>query len=760
MLVRIKKAVLLLVILTVQSPVVFSQPIQFDGSKLTSLYFISLLGLCLIAYCIYTKMRKKVTQLTHSYRAIEVELNKLKSVNFEREEHDSSYVNLIRQDAAIELIIDSGSGDIVETNEAAASFYGYSVETLQSMNLAQINQMSQADVVKKIAHITSNIRTVIQSKHLLASGEIRDVEVYAGPINTSVAKYVYAIVFDVTKRNIEKKQYRLSSAVFSSTSEGILITDANQRILDVNQAFEAITGYSKAEVIGKKPEMFQSGLQDEKFYQKMWTDIEKHNLWRGEIYNCRKDGSVFPELLTINRVLNGAGLTENYVAVFSDISILKQTEQHLEKLAHYDQLTDLPNRYLLTDRLSHAIAHAQRSQTKIALVFIDLDRFKHVNDSFGHLAGDELLRELSLRLKTTLRSEDTIARISGDEFVLLIEHVESIELVDKIVRKMMTVFDTPFKVGNRLQRMTASVGISLYPDNGSDSTELLRTADTAMYVAKESGRNAFRYYDMDGEICLAEERFQIGNELQDALAREEFHLVYQPQFDLSTKSITGVEALIRWCSATQGMIAPDHFIPIAEQTGIIREVGAWVLEQACKQARDWLDEGLDFKKISVNVSGNQLHATNFCHLVRDSLQNNSLPPEYLEIEVTESFLMNSIESSIQQLTAIRSLGVSVAIDDFGTGYSSLEYLKKLPIDRLKIDRSFVRDIPMDEDDMAIARTIVLLGQGLCLEVVAEGIETEEQAEFFREQGCNYAQGFLFSRPVNADKLRLALLQSL
>ncbi|WP_165901798.1 putative bifunctional diguanylate cyclase/phosphodiesterase [Reinekea marinisedimentorum] len=543
----------------------------------------------------------------------------------------------------------------------------------------------------------------------------------------------------------------LAGAVFAYTSEGIVITDANANIIDANTSFERLTGYSKEEALGRNPNFLQSGQHDESFYKKMWAQLKASGYWRGEIWNRRKSGALYPELLTINSIRDEHNRVTNYIAIFSDISQLKMTEKRLDKLAYFDQVTDLPNRIHLTDRLDQAILHSQINNLQLAIIFLDLDRFKSINESFGHAAGDELLRQISKRLKATLRAVDTVARISSDEFVMLIQHISSREEVQTIVNKLMATFEIPFNIENRPYNQTASIGISVYPDDGSNTSELLRSADSAMYLAKNEGRNTFRFFDKS-DIRLTEKRIRLEIALQRAAKKNEFSLAYQPQYELSSKRIIGLEALIRWHNPALGDIPPSQFIPVAEQNGKIREVGRWVLETACQQGADWARKGIDFGRISVNISGIQLHENNFDELVKKVLVKTGLQPSCLELEVTESVVMNRIDAGISQLNRLRKLGVKIAIDDFGTGYSSLEYLKKLPIDKLKLDRSFVKDIPGDQDDLAISRAVISMGKALGLEVVAEGIETIEQNSTLLESGCAFGQGYWFSKPQSAEQI--------
>jgi diguanylate cyclase (GGDEF)-like protein/PAS domain S-box-containing protein len=556
---------------------------------------------------------------------------------------------------------------------------------------------------------------------------------------------------DLTRARQIEERLRLSASVFENTDEGVVITDEYGNILDVNRAFCEILGYRRDEVIGHNPRMWRSGRHDHDFYREMWQSLSETGRWRGEIWNRNKDGLVVPEWLNISGVFLESGELTHYVAVFSDISQIKQSQDSLHRLAHHDPLTDLPNRLLLTERLQHSIARAERTGAGIAVVFLDVDRFKRINDSLGHPIGDRLLKEVAARLSAAVRREDTVARLGGDEFVVVLEGIGRARDVQAAVHRILSGFEAPLRLEDHEVGVTASLGVSLYPRDGEDVTTLLRNADAAMYQAKESGRNTFHIYTED----LTRKAFQrvlLESSLRHAIGEGELRLHYQPQVDLSSGRTIGVEALCRWQHIDLGMIAPSDFIPLAEETGLILPLGTWVLRTACRQGREWLDAGIGFGRIAVNLAGPQLQRGGLADLVLGILADTGLPPACLELEVTEGFIMQQPEFAIKQLGKLRDRGVMLAIDDFGTGYSSLSYLKRLPIHRLKIDRSFVRDIPSDPDDMAIARAIIALGRSLGLDVIAEGVETAEQARFLCRSGCCAAQGFWFSEALPAEEL--------
>ncbi len=588
---------------------------------------------------------------------------------------------------------------------------------------------------------------------LLANGDIKYVRENAITYYDQQGEATRCVgtVQDVTEHVIKEQRLRQAATVFNSTVEGVMITDENASIIDVNEAFTSITGYRREEVIGQNPKMLSSGRHDHDYYQQMWQSLLSNGSWSGEIWNRRSDGVLFPELLTISVVRDDNNQPSGYVGVFADISRLKEAEQRLDHLAHHDALTGVPNRLLLNARLEQSIKHASRHNSGFALVFIDLDRFKVINDSLGHQAGDELLKQLADRLVKTVRTEDTVSRISGDEFVIILEDTHNRQDATIVVDKIMRCLYQPFRIAGQDVRVTGSMGLSLYPQDGTEAYQLMRNADAAMYRAKDQGRNTYHFYTSELTDEAAEHIF-LENALREALRTEQFFLVYQPQIDLKTDRLTGLEALIRWNHPNEGLISPARFIPIAEQSGLIRELGAWVLRHACQQGKEWLDSGLAFGRIAVNVAGPQIQQGGFNRLVIDTMAETGFSPDHLELELTESFVMRNLDASVDDLQVLRDSGIRVAIDDFGTGYSSLSYLKQLPIDKLKIDQSFVRDIPEDANDMAIAEAVIALGGALQLNVIAEGVETPEQANFLAEKGCTHAQGYYFSHPLPPDEI--------
>ncbi len=549
-----------------------------------------------------------------------------------------------------------------------------------------------------------------------------------------------------------------AAAVFESTREGVIITDLTPRIVSVNRAYTEITGYSESEALGRNPNLIKSGHQDADFYQAMWGSLLQSGHWQGEIWNRRKNGELFPQLLTVSTVYNGEGMPSHYVGVMTDISQIKRSEERLEHLAHYDPLTDLPNRLLLQSRLQHALDRAERMGQRVAVLFVDLDRFKNVNDSLGHPVGDELLQAISQRMLGRLRDDDTLGRLGGDEFLLVLEDVERPEDVAVVANTMIKLMEQPLTLkGGQDIYIGASIGISLFPDDGRSVTELIQHADAAMYQAKDQGRNTYRYYT-SALTTAVNTRLDLDARMRRALAQGEFVLHYQAQIDIATGAVGGCEALIRWQNPDKGLVSPAEFIPIAEETGLIVPLGEWVLRTACAQAKAWTDAGLPAVKMAVNLSARQLRQRQLVSQVEAILSETGLPADRLKLELTESAIMDRAEEALERLQGLKAIGLSLAIDDFGTGYSSLAYLKLFPIDELKIDQGFVRDIPGDPNDMEIVATIIAMARNLKMKVVAEGVETQEQLAFIRQQGCHAYQGYLYSRPVPADEFARLISQ--
>ncbi len=553
------------------------------------------------------------------------------------------------------------------------------------------------------------------------------------------------------ERKTAADELTLAAGVFNDSSEAIMITDRDTRILRVNPAFSRITGYSAADVIGKTPRLLRSGQHNAQFYQALWDSLLRDGVWQGEVWDRRRDGEVFPVWQTITAVRGNSGNVLQYISVFSDITEKKLSEERIFHLAHYDVLTGLPNRVSFHDQFEHALLHAQRHGEQIALLFLDLDQFKLINDASGHPAGDELLKQVAVRLKELIRKEDTVARLGGDEFTVLLSELHSSGDAATVAEKILHEIARPFRLDYTEVVMSASIGISTFPNDGSDAATLLKNADTAMYRAKEKGRNNFQFYTIEMNT-RALERLNLESAMRRALKHDEFLLHYQPQVSVSTGRITGCEALVRWQHPDEGLIAPGVFIPVAEDSGLIVALGEWVMNTACRQHVQWRQEGLQPLRVSVNLSGRQFMRHDLVQMVRRTLDSTGIDPQFLELELTESMIMEHVKETIETLHALRDMGVRLSVDDFGTGYSSMAYLKRFPINKLKIDRSFIRDLATDADDAAIVSATIAMGHNLNLTVNAEGVESEEQLAFLKQHGCDEIQGYYFCRPVPPAEL--------
>ncbi|GGA84482.1 hypothetical protein GCM10011521_23600 [Arenimonas soli] len=563
---------------------------------------------------------------------------------------------------------------------------------------------------------------------------------------------------DITAIRRAERERRVALEVLRSMSEAVAVIDLDFRFISVNPAFSRITGYSEEEVIGQNSRLLDSSQHSAEFYRRVRDVLERTGHWAGEMWQRRKDGEEFLGWIEMSEVRDALGLRSHFVAVVNDITDKKRAEQELRYLANYDTLTGLPNRALLSERLGRAIVRARRQETRVAVLFLDLDRFKDINDSLGHAAGDRLLKAAATRLQATVGASDTVARLGGDEFTVVLEDVESFPAVERMAREILTAFTMPLEVDERHDvSITPSLGISLYPDHALVPTDLLKFADTAMYQAKAEGRNTYQIYNetMDAE---SRRRATVLASLRKALDRGEFRLVYQPRMALADGRITGVESLLRWHSAELGEIPPTVFVPLAEESGLILQIGDWVLSEALQTLKRWRAHGLSEISIGVNVSVLQLLRGNLPEQLRRLMQDLGVPSNRIELEVTESMVMQNAEQTTHVLNELRKLGITLAIDDFGTGYSSLVYLKRLPIDTLKIDKEFIGDLTRDPDDEAITATVITMGHSLGLNVIAEGVESEQQLSYLREQGCDEIQGFWLSPPLDAHRC-LAFIRS-
>jgi diguanylate cyclase (GGDEF)-like protein/PAS domain S-box-containing protein len=568
-----------------------------------------------------------------------------------------------------------------------------------------------------------------------------------------------AVKEDVTAQKRAEDQLRMNATVFDTTQEGIMVTDADNIIKTVNPSFTRITGYSPDEVIGQSPSILSSGRHDESFYEELWDSVLHKRYWSGEIWNRRKDGSVYPEWLSIASILDDQGIAKEYVAVFSDISKHKENEEQILYQANYDALTGLPNRSLFSDRLDQSIGSALREQWKLAILFVDLDQFKMVNDTFGHVMGDELLQLVAKRISDCVRESDSIARFGGDEFAILLQDVSDMDAVANIATKVINRITKVFTLYEREIFIGASVGITIFPDDAMNADSLLRNADMAMYQAKDRGRNNYQFFTASMQQRTLE-RQQLELDLRLAVQRSELEIYYQPVVDAEFEKVISVEALLRWNHPHRGIVNPSVFIPLAEDSGLIGPIGLWVIQGACEQLRRWHKSGYPDLRLAVNLSSRQRELGLEVDYLRRVLRESKIKPEMLTLEITESLLLRDTEEAITWLSGFKKLGVNLSVDDFGTGYSSLSYLKRFPVDVLKIDRSFISELPEDVDDASLVKTIVAMADSLKLSLIAEGVETKDQADFLLNNGCRNLQGYYYARPMDAKDMSAWLQRDL
>jgi diguanylate cyclase (GGDEF)-like protein/PAS domain S-box-containing protein len=644
---------------------------------------------------------------------------------------------------------------IISSNRRCEELFGYSSAELEGSSVAMVfpTPVDYIDAATRQARRLALGQDFSEERQYrrrdgaliwcLVSGRAVDAE---RPSAGSI--WVYA---DITARRLADEKLRLSATVLDQIADGVLVIDMDHRIVATNPGFTRITGYSEMEALGRDASLTRSTRHDEAVYAQMRSDMLAHGRWQGELWRTNKDGVDYLESLNISAVRDDRGAITHFVAVFSDITQAKEAQDKLDHMAHHDPLTALPNRLLFHDRLQHAIERAAREGEQLAVMFIDLDRFKNVNDTLGHHVGDALLKKVALALGRRLRHGDTLARLGGDEFIVLLENVAGEAGSAQVAEKLMTMFEQPFMVAEHELFVTGSVGISLYPDDAGDVNMLIRNADVAMYQAKARGRNNFRFYapSMSGEGV---ERLRLEALLRRSIERGEVYLNFQPQVEIDSGRLIGAEALVRWQNAELGVVAPVRFIPLAEETGFINQLGEWVLLEACRQMMRWQAQGFIVPKIAVNLSVRQFERGSIAGVVRQILQETGLEPHRLQLEVTESVIMNTGDALVL-INELHAIGVELAIDDFGTGYSSLAYLKQLPVQTLKIDRSFIQDIASDADDEAIAIAIIQLGKSMNLSVIAEGVENQQQVAFLLRHGCNRAQGYFYGKPVDGDQLQ-------
>jgi two-component system CheB/CheR fusion protein len=663
---------------------------------------------------------------------------------------------MLVESAPYTVLVSDERGVVLDCNAACERLFGYRKEELVGQNVTRL--MDEHDRARHDGHVVRFMatgRSMIFGVGRDLTGRHKDGHLIDVHINVGVQRYegqglrFVAFIRDLTESRRAEAELRLAASVFNNALDGIVITAPDGRILKVNPAFERITGFARDDVVGSTDSLLRSDRHDAAFFADLDAQVRDSGSWQGEVWFRRQDGRLLPAWLSRTGLRDAHGEPEQTISVIYDLSEQKLSQERIHHLAHFDALTGLPNRFLFRDRLGHAIAQAKRQGRKLALLFIDLDNFKHVNDTYGHPVGDQLLCLVAERLKALTRESDTVARLSGDEFTLLIEDASQRSAVEATAQKLLTVLADPFETRTGQLFVSASIGIAMYPKDGEDLDTLLRFADLAMYRSKDAGRNQVHFYSraMSAQV---EERMTLRKNLRLALDHGQLSLQFQPVMDVARRRCIGAEALARWRHATLGWIPPTKFVAAAEDSGLIHPLGEWILRSACQTMSGWLAAGLPMDFLSVNVSGRQIAKPHFLATVQHILEETGCPPQRIILELTESFLMHGSAASIAKLNRLRDLGFGIAIDDFGTGYSSLSYLKRLPVTKLKLDQSFVHDLPGDSNDAAIARAVLRLGETLGLEVVAEGVETEPQHVFILSEGCSFSQGYLYGRPMVAD----------
>ena len=645
------------------------------------------------------------------------------------------------------------TGMVTSWNPGAERMFGYSAAEMLGQSVLRLMPADrQNEVAATLAQVRRGEKVEhFETRRVCKDGRTIDVSVTTSPIRDRHGRLVGAskTARDISQQKAAQQQQRLAASVFTHTSEGIAITDRSGRMVDVNQAFTRITGYERAEVLGRGPEMFRSSRQGPDVFRAMGVALRRHGEWKGEVWSRRADGQSFSAWLMVSCVRDAQGRISHFVALFSDVTVLKLQQEQLERGAHFDPLTNLPNRLLLSDRLHQAMTHCQRTQHSLAVLYMDLDGFKRVNDLFGHEVGDELLVAISARMRLALREVDTLARMGGDEFVAVLADIDSVEDCIHLANRVLEACSEPLLIQGTELRVTASIGMTLYPQDHAEADQLMRHADQAMYEAKQSGKNRFHLFDaaQDAEV---KSRSVQQEQIAQALAGKQFVLHYQPKVNMRTGAILGLEALIRWQHPEKGLLPPGAFLPAIERHPLIEALGDWVLQATLQQMSDWVAQGLRLA-VSVNIAARQLQHESFSRQLAQLLANYpDVDPQYLELEVLETSALDDIASTSAIMRDCHRLGVQFAIDDFGTGYSSLTYLRHLPVETLKVDQSFVRDMLEDRDDLSIVKGVIGLALAFHRGVIAEGVETVAHGQCLLSMGCEQAQGYGIARPMPAD----------
>ncbi len=725
-----------------------------------------LLAMWIIILLTRRRIRVQTWKIQEKNRQLQEELRERRRVEGELEERHQQYQVLFEENHSMMILFDSSTQKIVDANSAACRFYGYSREDLAGMPISRINTANQQEISAYLSLVDDGEEHKFEFVHRLADGRYCDVEVFCGPLVVGGRKLLCSVIHDISERRqfqselTEKNEFL--QTIIDGVADPILVISTDYQLLMMNQiaadsipeseqgrndfcCYELLPQLSRPCQVEGQP----CPLDEVKENGKTVTMIHRHH---------QEDETRIFEL-TASPLWNADGSLRGIIEVSRDITdrykveqLVSENEKRLQHMAHHDPLTGLPNRLLFEDRLRHALAQAQRNKGKMALMFIDLDRFKNINDTLGHETGDQLLVEVGRRLAAVVRESDTVARLGGDEFLVLLEQVDSFQTVTTMAQRIRKELGRIAEIGIHQLVATGSIGISLFPDDAGSAEELIKCADVAMYHAKSEGKDNYQFYTRQMN-ARAHEMLLLERDLRQALEEGQLCLYYQPQVELETGKLIGVEALLRWNHPTQGLVPPGDFIPLAEETGLIVPIGAWGLREACRQQVQWLKEGFPRLRMAVNISGRQLKQRDFIEMLDLILTETGINPEDLELEITESIIMRDVQSTIMELTDLRMRGVRLSIDDFGTGYSSLSYLNRFPVDQLKIDRSFIFRLVADKEPVMIVDAVIALGRSMNLEVIAEGIESAQQMEILASRGCQLGQGFLFSRPIPESELR-------
>ena len=650
------------------------------------------------------------------------------------------------------VLYDAQTGAIRDCNKTAALLFGLTVDHFKTLNFAALHlEPSAAEAFNSLGELELQSRDQFFTEWPLrrADGSVFPAELRLRPHRIEGEALYLLTIDDLTRQQEYEDSLALAQQVFDNAAEAVMITDAENRIVRINSAFTRITGWTAEESLGRNPSFLSSGKQSPEFYREMWQTLSEAGVWQGEVVNRRRSGQYYPEWLSISTVRNRQGKVTHYLAIFSDISERKRAEGLIHRYSWFDSLTDLPNKALLIDRINQAIIAAQNEGKPLYLLAFNLNRLKHINDSLGHNIGDEVLKIVAQRLVKATREGDTVSRVTGDDFVVVVPRLSQPHRAINLAERLVESINAPMDIQGNAIHITANAGLSVFPADGTEPDTLLMNADAALNHSRTQGQNKIAFFEPHMNAAILE-KINLQGELTAALANRQFLLHFQPQLDLQTQRLTGVEALIRWQHPERGLVSPAVFIPAAEELGLIVQIGDWVIDEACRSLARWRQRGLTELCVAINLSAHQFAHTNLVQTVRDAIVRHGVPPERIELEITEGVAMHDADEVLTRLHELKAIGVQISIDDFGTGYSSLAYLMRFPVDKLKIDQSFVRDMGNSSEADSIVRAIVALAHGLSLAVIAEGVETDAQLDRLKHIGCNEIQGYLLSRPLSFD----------